>query len=106
MLTTSNNTRFAIVVLSLGLVAATTQFADAGVRRAEGNMRLANQNFRIDKERASGKITAARANFLHSEDKTLRNEERMDAKFDKGHITGAEQKSLNQVLNGVSKQIK
>ena len=30
-----------------------------------------------------------------------------DAAFAHGeHITGAEQKSLNQVLNGVSKQIK
>ena len=106
MLTTSNNTRLAIAILSLGLVATSTTFADAGVRRAEVNMRLAHQNYRIDKELASGKITAARANYLHSEDRFVRNQERFDARFDKGHITPAEQKALNQELNGVSKQIK
>jgi len=105
MLTTSKTTRVAMIILSLGLVAASTTFADAGVRRAEVNMRLARQNFRIDKEFASGKITAARANYLHSEDRFVRQQERFDAKFDKGHITRAEQKALNQELNGVSKQI-
>jgi len=105
MLTTSKTTRVAMIILSLGLVAASTTFADAGVRRAEVNMRLARQNFRIDKELASGKITAARANYLHSDDRFIRKQERFDAKFDKGHITGAEQKALNQELNGVSKQI-
>ena len=105
MLNTSKKTRFAIIVLSLGFSSASCTFADAGVRRAEVNMRLANQNFLIDKELASGRITAARANFLHSEDRFVRNQERFDAKFDKGHITPAEQRALNQELNGVSKQI-
>jgi hypothetical protein len=106
MLTTSKNTRFAIAILSLGLIAATTTFADAGVRRAQVNERLANQNLRIDKERSSGMITAGRANFLHSEDHDLRLEEKLDAKFDGGHITKGEQKLLNQQENSVSKQIK
>ena len=106
MLTTSKNTRLAIAVLSLGLVAATTTFADAGVRRAEVNMRLAHQNYRIDKELASGEITAAKAKFLHTEDRDLRKEENTFAKFDKGHITKFEQKLLNQQENSVSKQIK
>jgi hypothetical protein len=105
MLTTSKNTRLAMIILSLGLVAASTTFADAGVRRAEVNMRLARQNFRIDREEATGKISAARANFLHSEDRNLRTEERLDAKFDGGHITKGEQNLLNNQLNGVSKQI-
>jgi len=88
----TKNTRLAIAFLSLGLVVASTTFADAGVRRAQVNMRLAHQNYRIDKELASGKITGAQAKFLHSEDRNLRKEENTFAKFDKGHITKAEQK--------------
>jgi hypothetical protein len=106
MLTTSKNSRFAMIILSLGLVASSTTFADAGVRRAEVNMRLAKQNYRIDKERSSGKITAARANFLHQQDHNLRQEERTFAKSDGGHITKFEQKLLNHQENSVSKQIK
>src|SRR5579863_1280324 len=106
MLITLKNTRLAIAVLSLGLVAATTTFADAGVRRAEVNMRLAKQNYRIDEERSSGKITAAKAQFLHTEDRDLRKEENTFAKFDKGRITKGEQKLLNQQENAVSNQIK
>ena len=106
MLTTSKNTRLAIAILSLGLVAASTTFADAGVRRAQVNARLANQNLRIDKERASGMITAGRAKFLHEQDQNLRVEEKTLAKSDGGHINKGEQKLLNQQENSVSKEIK
>ena len=106
MLTTSKNTRLAIAILSLGLVAAGTTFADAGVRRAQVNERLANQNLRIDKERSSGTITGAQAKFLHEQDHNLRVEEKTFAKSDGGHITKPEQHLLNQQENSVSKQIK
>jgi hypothetical protein len=105
MFTTSKYTRLAIIMVSLGAVIGTTELASAGVRRAEVNMRLARQNYRIDKAEQKGKLTSGRAAALHADDRAIRNQERLDAKFDKGHITSAEQKSLNQLENGVSKKI-
>jgi hypothetical protein len=60
---------------------------------------------RIDKAVQQRKLTPAQAAALHADDKAIRNQETLDAKFDKGHITGAEQKALNQLENGVSKKI-
>jgi hypothetical protein len=105
MFTTSNRSRFVMAILSLGLVAATTQFADAGYRRGEVNMRLARQNWRIDKELHNGTISVARADHLHTLDRQIRGQERLDASLDGGHITRTEQKGLNQLENGVSKRI-
>lgn len=105
MFATSKYTRFAIIILSLGAVIGTTELASAGVRRAEVNMRLARQNYRIDKAVQQGKLTHAQAAVLHADDRAIRKQERLDAKFDKGHITGAEQKALNQLENAVSKKI-
>ena len=105
MFTTSKRSRFAMVILSLGLVAATTQFADAGYRRAEVNMQLAKQNWRIDKEFHNGTISAGQAAHLHSLDRQIRHEERFDASLDGGHITRAEQHGLNQLENKVSNKI-
>ena len=105
MFATSKYTRFAVAMLSLGAVIGTTELASAGVRRAEVNMRLATQNYRIDKAVQQGKLTQAQAAVLHKDDKEIRQQERFDAKFDNGHITHAEQKALNQLENGVSKKI-
>jgi hypothetical protein len=74
-------------------------------RRDQVNDRLANQNRRINQERKEGEITRAQANRLHQEDHAIRNEERTMAGFNNGHITGAEQKALNQQENAVSRQI-
>jgi hypothetical protein len=105
MFTTSKYTRVAVIMLSLGAVIGTTELASAGVRRAEVNMRLARQNYRIDKAVEEGKLTHGQAAVLHADDKAIRNQERFDAKFDNGHITHSEQKTLNQLENGVSKKI-
>ncbi|MBV8495253.1 MAG: hypothetical protein JO361_00580, partial [Gammaproteobacteria bacterium] len=45
------------------------------------------------------------AQKLHAEDHAIRQEERTMASTNGGHITKAEQKSLNQQENQVSKQI-
>ncbi|MGD0192862.1 MAG: hypothetical protein ABSD74_19165 [Rhizomicrobium sp.] len=74
-------------------------------RRAEVNGRLDNQNFRINRDVRDGKITGVEASQLHSEDRSMRMEERADARADGGHITGAEQRALNRQENGVSHQI-
>jgi hypothetical protein len=105
MFTTSKYTRVAIILLSLGTIIGTTELAFAGIRRAEVNMRLGQQNYRIDKAVQQGKLTPAQAAALHADDKAIRNQETLDAKFDKGHITAAEQKALNQLENAVGKKI-
>jgi hypothetical protein len=74
-------------------------------RRAEVNGRLNNQDRRINKEVREGEITKGQAAQLHAEDHTIRNEERFMASQNGGHITKAEQRSLNQQENGVSRQI-
>ena len=74
-------------------------------RRAEVNGRLNNQDRRIHNERASGEITAAQAQDLHQEDRGIRADERFDASQNGGHITKAEQHSLNRQENQISQQI-
>lgn len=74
-------------------------------RRAEVNHRLANQDHRINAERGEGEISGRQAHALHAEDRSIRHEERSMASLDNGHITKADQRSLNQQENTVSRQI-
>jgi hypothetical protein len=74
-------------------------------RRAEVNGRLQNQNQRIKQEVREGEISKGQAQQLHQEDHAIRQEERSMSKLNGGHITAAEQKSLNQQENAVSRQI-
>jgi hypothetical protein len=110
MFTTSNKSRFAIIITSLSLLACTSQLASAGwaqnhPRRAEVNARLEVQNWRIDQALSHGKITPAQAGALHAQDQFIRKEERFEAKQNGGYITPAEQKALNQQENKVSGKI-
>jgi hypothetical protein len=82
-----------------------TQWQKDHPRREQVNNRLANQNQRIKQERKEGEINKAQAHKLHSEDHAIRQEERTMASTNGGHITKAEQKSLNQQENQVSRQI-
>ena len=74
-------------------------------RRAEVNARLANQNKRINEKVADGQMSQAKAARLHQEDRQIRGEERAMASHDNGHLTKADQRSLNQQENAVSRQI-
>ena len=110
MFTKSNGSRFAIALMSLGLLASSSQFAAAGWAkshpgRAEVNARLTVQNWRINQAEKHGKITAAEAHTLHADDRFIRKEERFEASQHGGHVTRSEWKSLNQQENGVSKHI-
>ena len=80
-------------------------FAKNHPRREQVNERLANQNRRIKEELAEGDITKAQANKLHREDRQIRQEERLMASQNGGHITKQEQRTLNQQENAVSRQI-
>lgn len=99
----------AVVAVTLGAVAAParadTQWQKDHPRREQVNNRLKNQNKRIKQERKEGEITKGQAKQMHGEDHALRQEERTMASTNGGHLTKAEQKSLNQQENQVSKQI-
>jgi hypothetical protein len=74
-------------------------------RRAEVNARLNHQDHRINVEHREGEITTAQARDLHAENRGIRAQERFDASNNGGHITRAEDRSLNQQENAVSHQI-
>jgi hypothetical protein len=106
-------------VLSLGVYAQnTTQGNNPGAkpgvhknwrrehpRRAQVNRRLDRQHRRIHEGVEKGTLTKPEAAQLHKEDHQIRQEERTMAAQNGGHITGAEQKALNQQENADSKQI-
>ena len=74
-------------------------------RRAEVNHRLAFQDRRINHDFRNGRISFRQSRYLHGEDRMIRHQERFDAHFDRGHVTRADQRALNQDENGVSRQI-
>ncbi len=71
-------------------------------RREQVNQRLANQNRRIHQERKEGEITGAQARALHANDRSIRAQERADARAHGGHITKREQHQINRELNANS----
>ncbi len=84
---------------------AETYFQATHPRRAEVNHRLAVQDNRINVERRDGMISARRAHALHRQDHMIRREERIDARFDRSHITRGEDRTLNHQENEVSHEI-
>jgi hypothetical protein len=95
-------------VFALGIAGsamADTQWQKDHPRREQVNGRLNNQNQRIHNEVKEGKLTKAQAASLHKQDHQIRQEERLMAGQNGGHITKQEQKTLNQQENQVSKQI-
>jgi hypothetical protein len=95
----------ALLATSIAAAPAQSNWAQNHPRREQVNDRLQNQNRRINQEVREGEITKGQAQQLHQEDHAIRQEERGMAKLNGGHITGAEQKALNQQENAVSRQI-
>ncbi len=95
----------AVIPVMASPVMAETQWEKNHPRRDQVNDRLENQNRRIRNEVKEGEITKAQAQHLHQEDRQIRQEEKLMAGQNGGHITKVEQKALNQQLNGVSKEI-
>ena len=81
------------------------QFQRTHPRREQVNQRLANQNRRIKHELKEGEMTRAQAAKLHKEDRQIRQEERLMAAQNGGHITKQEQRTLNRQEDKVSAQI-
>ena len=84
---------------------ADTPWQAAHPRREEVDNRLNNQYRRINQEYREGEISRGRAMYLHREDRAVRGEERAMASLDRGHITRADQRALNQQENRISRQI-
>jgi hypothetical protein len=74
-------------------------------RRAEVNMRLRNLDRKIGEERREGDLTRTQARTLRRDDRSIRQEERDMAHLDKGHITRADQRVLNQQENVLRRHI-
>ena len=74
-------------------------------RREQVNDRLQNLNRQIRQERREGDLSKSQAQALRKEDRTIRAEERDMAKLDKGHITKADQRLLNQQENELRSDI-
>ena len=92
-------------VSSFAQPASSAHFNQTHPRRAEVNARLANQNKRINAQVKEGEMSKAQAAKLHKEDHQIRQEERLMASQNGGHITKQEQRTLNSQENAVSKQI-
>jgi hypothetical protein len=74
-------------------------------RRAQVNSRLDHQASRILDGMEQGQLSTGQVKQLYGEDQQIRQEERSMASLDGGHITQADQKSLNEQLDVVSKEI-
>lgn len=85
--------------------AADTNWEKNHPRREQVNHRLENQHDRIAKEVKEGEMSKSKAARLTAKDHKIRQEERLMASQNGGHITKSEQKVLNQQENAVSKQI-
>ena len=96
----------ALLSISVSSFAQETKWDKNHPRRDQVNDRLKNQNERIDRKEADGKMSPAEASKLHHEDHAIRKEERNMASRHDGHITKAEQNKLNRQENHVSRQIK
>ena len=89
----------------VGSAAADTPWQRNHPRRDQVNHRLARQNYRIHQEVKEGDPTRRQAYGLHQQDHQIRQEERLMASQDGGHITKLEQATLNQQENRVSQEI-
>lgn len=89
------------------LVSAAPAFARFGThpRRLEVIGRLYNQERCINAGVRDGQLTHQEAHQLRADDRGIYREERQMAKLDNGHLTRADQKSLNQQENATSKDI-
>jgi hypothetical protein len=80
-------------------------FAKNHPRRNEVNRRVKNQRRRINKDVASGKLTAEQGHQLKANDRAIKVQEHADVKANGGSLTKGEQKQLNQEENANSRLI-
>jgi hypothetical protein len=74
-------------------------------RRDQVNDRIAHQERRITQERREGELSRSQARAMRGQLAGIRDQERYDARFDRGHISRYEQGQLNRELNYTSREI-
>jgi hypothetical protein len=79
-----------------------SKFAKQHPRRNQVNKRVANQRSRINQGVKNGSLTHAQAHQLRANDNAIKAQEHADVKANGGHLTGAEQKQINQEENANS----
>jgi hypothetical protein len=84
---------------------AATKWERNHPRRDQVNDRVAHQDRRIAAERREGDLTKGQAQGLRQSDRSIRLQQRADARANGGYITKAQQRTLNQELNANSKAI-
>lgn len=89
----------------MSMPAAANRWENHHPRRDQVLDRVQRQDRRIREERREGDITKAQAHALRATDRSIRLQQRADARTNDGHITRVEQHTLNQELNANSNAI-
>ena len=97
-------TGFALWGMSAGAATA-EEWRESHPRRAEVNARLGHQQARIHREVREGDLTRAQGAQLSAQDRAIRLQERRMASAQGGHITAAQQRTLNHEENAISREI-
>jgi hypothetical protein len=79
-----------------------SKFATQHPRRNQVNKRVKNQRARINQGVKSGELSKGQAQQLRANDNAIKAQEHADVKANGGHLTGAEQKQINQEENANS----
>jgi hypothetical protein len=79
-----------------------SKFAKQHPRRNQVNKRVKNQRARINQGVKSGELSKGQAKQLRANDNAIKAQEHADVKANGGHLTGAEQKQINQEENANS----
>ena len=95
----------AVALGTVGTALADSSWEQSHQRRDEVNDRLAHQNARINQERHEHEITGRQGQTLHRDDARTRDEERVAASRNHGHLTPQEQDRLNHRENAESREI-
>jgi len=82
-----------------------SKFANKHPRRNQVNKRVRNQRGRINQGVKDGQLSKGQAQQLRANDRAIKQQEHADVKANGGHLTGAEQKQINQEENANSTMI-
>ena len=81
------------------------EFAKEHPRRNEVNQRVKNERKRINQGLKDGTLTPEQAKQLRANNRAIKKQEHAEVKANKGHLTKAQKKQLNQELNANSQLI-
>ena len=91
-----------IVKIAAGVILLGATLAPMAAQAQGINQRLNNQHGRIHQGVGSDQLTRGEQRRLNRRDATIHAQERVDRRFDNGHLTGGERRNLNRELNHTS----